>query len=244
MEPEIEQTTLVMEDTKPTPRPKSLVNLRLIAALDQAERYTFIAQRPEIAAALTAKELTPDFILDQQSDLAACRALLARFVQATTDRQVHTETERTERRQLVLLLQGVQTGAKRKWGRRAGERDKLKGYFVGTALKTMGFAELSEAAETILRQARLDTLPGVAPADLTALEAAMASWKATNQTQAQAQNAATTAHTAAEALAKGILDRRIETQLTADVAFPYDDPANAAIRKEFGLPKNGPFKSV
>ena len=55
------------------------------------------------------------------------------------------------------------------------------------------------------------------PAELTALEAAIVSWKAANE--AQAQNTATT-------------------------AFPYDDKANAAIRKEFSLPKNGPFSAV
>jgi hypothetical protein len=66
----------------------------------------------------------------------------------------------------------------------------------------------------------------VKPAELTALEAKIASWKAANEAQAQAQNTATTTHA------------------TADKAFPYDDKANTAIRREFGLPKNDPYSAV
>ena len=198
-----------------------MFNVRLIASLDQAERYATIAQRPEVATALTAKDLATDFVIDLLSDISACRGLLATFVQSTTNCQVHTETEAAQRRQLVVILQAIQSGAKRKWGRTPGERDKLKGYYVGTTLKPLSFAQLSEAADTILRQARLDALPGVKPADLTTLESAIAAWKATNEAQAKAQNAATTAHTAADTLAGSIVDRRIELQLTADTAFPY-----------------------
>ncbi|WP_395141401.1 hypothetical protein [Armatimonas sp.] len=185
-------------------------------------------QRASIAATLTENDVPTDFVVDLINEIATCRGLLATFVQATTDRQVHTESD----------------GAKRKWARKPGERDKLKGYFVGTNLKNRSAAELSEAAETILHQARLDTLPGVKPTDLTALNASLVAWKATNEAQAQAQNTATTSHSAADALSKSILDRRIEIQLAADKAFPYNDKANAAIRKEFGLPKNGPYSAT
>ena len=244
METEIESTTPGAQVSPKAPRAKSIVNVRLIAALDQAERYATIAQRPEVATALTAKDLATDFVVDLLSDISACRKLLATFVKATTDRQVHTETEAAQRMNLVVLLQGVQNGAKRKWGRKPGQRDKLKGYFVGTTLKPLSFAQLSEAADTILEQAKLEALPGVTGGDLTALEEAIAAWKATNEAQAQAQNMATTAHTAADTLAGSIVDRRIEIQLAADTAFPYSDKANAAIRKEFGLPKNGPYSAV
>lgn len=244
MSTEAETTATAAEATTRVPRQKSLVSTRLVAGLEQAERYATVAQRPDVAAALEQKDLTPAFVTDLADDVATCRGHLARFVQATTDRQVHTERERGLRLSLVVALQAVQSGAKRKWARTPGERDKLKGYFVGTTLKTLGFASLSEAADTILRQARLDSLPGVSAADLTGLESALTTWKATNEAQAQAQNTATVAHQAADALAKTILDRRLQLQLAADVAFPYDDKANAAIRKEFGLPKNGPFSTV
>lgn len=233
-----------MDAEKKTPRPKSLVNTRLVTALELAERHSTIAQRPEIAAALAKKELTGAFVTDLLRTLGTCRAHLAQFVQATTDRQVHTEHEKTLRLSLVLGLQAVQSAAKRKWARTSGERDKLKGYFVGTNLKTLGFAPLSEIADTILRQARLDNLPGIAATDLAHLESAIGDWKAANEAQAQTQNTATVAHQAAEALAKTILSRRIELQLAADLAFPYHDKTNTAIRKEFSLPKNGPFSAV
>ena len=215
-----------------------------MTTLDQAERYATIAHRPEVAAALAEKDLTAAFITDLSGNVATCRGHLATFVQATTDRQVHTEREKALRLSLIVALQAVQSGAKRKWARTASQRDKLKGYFVGTTLKTLGFASLSEAADTILRQARPDSLPGVSTADLTGLESAITTWKAANEAQAQAQNAATVAHQAAESLAKTILNRRIQLQLAADVAFPYSDKASAAIRKEFGLPKNGPLNIV
>lgn len=244
MSTEAATTTPEGEVSPKAPRVKNLVNVRLVASLDQAERYATVAQRPEVVTALAKRQLAARFTTDLLADIGRCRGFLATFVQSTTDRQVQTEAEKTQRTHLVLLLQGVQSGAKRLWARKAGERDKLKGYYVGTTLKTLSFAELSVAAETILRQAKLDTLPGVTPADLTALETTLQSWKAVNEAQAQAQNGATTAHAAADLLAKGILNQRIELQLVADQAFPYNDSAHTAIRKEFGLPKNGPFSTV
>jgi hypothetical protein len=244
MEEETEVVAPEEEITKKAPRRKSIVSVRLVEALNQTERYCTIAQRATVAPALTAREVPTDFVVDLLNDIAACRALLATFVQETTDRQVHTETERTKRARLVLALQGVQNGAKRKWGRKPGEKDKLKAYYVGVTLRNLSTAELAEAADTILQQARLTTLPDVSAAELTALDAAIVAWKAANEAQALAQTTASTAHTSADALAKSILDRRIELQLAADKAFPYDETTNASLRKEFGLPKNGPYSAL
>ena len=121
--PERENTVTVAETTTKAPRPKSLVSTRLVTTLDQAERYATIAHRPEVAAALAEKDLTAAFITDLSGNVATCRGYLATFVQATTDRQVHTEREKALRLSLIVALQAVQSGAKRKWARTASQRD-------------------------------------------------------------------------------------------------------------------------
>jgi hypothetical protein len=109
----------------------------------------------------------------------------------TADRQTATAQEKTLRLGLIGLLQGVQTAAKRKWARSATENTHLKAYYVGTTLKSLGFAALTEAADAILRQARTDALPAMTPQKLTALESALALWKAHDTAQSQAQSTAT-----------------------------------------------------
>lgn len=153
-------------------------------------------------------------------------------------------SEKERRLALIGLLQGVQTAAKRKWARSATEHSQLKAYYVGTTLKNLGFAGLAEAGDAILRQAQRDTLPGMTPEKLMALESALVTWKARNAAQSEAQNTATQAHTQTERLFREITTERIQLQLTADAAFPYGDKANGAIRTEFGLPKNGPYKTA
>ncbi len=228
---------------KPPRRPRGLVNALWVKGLDQAEQVAQVARRESVADALLVEELPAGFTDALLAKIEACRGQLARYLSATADKQSATASEKELRLALIGLLQGVQTAAKRKWARSATEHSQLKAYYVGTTLKSLGFAGLAEAADAILRQARLDTLPGMTPEKLTALESAIVAWKARNAAQSEAQNTATQAHAEAERLFGEITTERIQLQLTADAAFPYGDKANAAIRTEFGLPKNGPYKT-
>ncbi|WP_309719671.1 hypothetical protein [Armatimonas sp.] len=242
-------TETMIDDTetksaKPPRRPRGLVNALWVKGLDQAEQLTQVAQRESITPVLLAEELPVGFAAALLAKVGACRAQLALYLSATGDKQSATAREKELRLVLIGLLQGVQTAAKRKWARSATEHSQLKAYYVGITLKNLGFAGLAEAADAILRQARLDTLPGVSTEKLTALEVAMGAWKAKNAAQSEEQNAATRAHAETERLFKEITDERIQLQLTADAAFPYTDKANGAIRTEFDLPKNGPYKTA
>jgi hypothetical protein len=155
-----------------------------------------------------------------------------------------TAREKTERLALIGLLQGVQSAAKRVWARSPTERGQLKAYYVGTALKALSFAALAEAADAIVRQARIDNLPGVTPQRLAALEQAISVWKGHNAAQSQAQTTASIAQQDITRLIAEITTARIQLQLAADTAFPYTDKANGPIRTELGLPKNGPYQAV
>ena len=232
------------KSASPARRPRGLVNAQWAKGLDTAEQLVRVAQRESVAAALTSEEFPPALTAALGGKIEACRAQLAVYLSATTERQTETARENTLRLVLIGLLQGVQTAAKRKWARSATEQSHLKGYFVGVTLKTMGFAALSEAADAILRQARQDALPGITPEKLTALSDAIALWKGHDAAQSAAQNAATQAHTEAERLFGEITTERIQLQLAAEAAFPHTEKANAAIRVEFGLPKNGPCKAI
>ena len=243
-----EAATIVSEaatkKAKAPRKPRGLVNALWVAGLDQAEQLAQIAKRESVSAALLVEELPAGFADALLAKVGACRMQLATYLSATGDKQSATASETELRQALIGLLQGVQTAAKRKWARSATEHSHLKAYYVGTTLKSLGFAGLAEAADAILRQARLDTLPGVTPEKLTALESAIVAWKARNAAQSEAQNTATQAHREAERLFGEITDERIQLQLTADAAFAYADKANGAIRTEFDLPQNGPYKTV
>ncbi len=227
----------------PTRRPRGPVNALWVRGLDQAEQVGQVALRESIAPSLLAEELPVRFAAQLLQKVTTCREQLARHLSATADKQSATVSEKALRLALVGLLQGVQTAAKRKWARSATDRSHLRAYYVGTTLKTLGFASLAEAADAILRQAQSDTLPGVGAEKLSALALAIETWKEQNAAQSAAQNAATHAHGEAERLFGEITTERIQLQLAADNAFPYTDKAHGAIRTEFKLPKNGPYKT-
>ncbi len=227
----------------PTRRPRGPVNALWVRGLDQAEQISQVALRESIAPSLLAEELPPRFAAQLLQKVTTCREQLARHLSATADKQSATASEKTLRLSLIGLLQGVQTAAKRKWARSATEKSHLRAYYVGTTLKTLGFASLAEAADAILRQAQTDALPGVGAEKLAALALAIETWKAKNADQSESQNAAMRAHGETERLFGEITTERIQLQLAADAAFPYLDKANAAIRTEFKLPKNGPYKT-
>ena len=226
------------------PRRRGMVDARTVRSLDLAEQRAQVAKRPEIATPLAAEALPAGFADSLLAQTALCRAAIATHLSATADRTSATAQEKTVRLALIGLLQGVQSAAKRLWGRSATERGQLKAYYVGTALKALSFATLAEAADAIVRQARVDNLPGVTPERLAALEQALSVWKGHNAAQAQAQNTASVAQQEITRLVAEITTARVQLQLAADSAFPYTDKANGPIRTEFGLPKNGPYQAV
>jgi hypothetical protein len=227
----------------PPRRPRGPVNAHWVRGLDQAEQIGQVAVRASVAPSLVAEELPASFATKLLEKVVAGRQQLALYLGATADKQSATASEKILRLALIGLLQGVQAAAKRRWTRSATEKSHLKAYYVGTTLKALGFAGLAEAADAILRQAHTDALPGVGAERLSALESAIATWKAENAAQSASQNAATQAHNEAERLFGEITTARIQLQLAADAAFPYTDKASGAIRTEFGLPKNGPYQA-
>ena len=81
-----------------------------------------------------------------------------------------------------------------------------------------------------------DTLPGLKPAHKTALEAALADYKAIQTTQTSAQGDATGARGQLDTKIAEIADLRREIQYAADAVWPPEDPANAGTRGEFQIP--------
>lgn len=226
------------------PRPRGIVDARTVRGLDLAEQRAQVAKRPEVTAALADEALPPGFADSLLAQTALCRTAIATHLSANADRMSATAQEKTVRLALIGLLQGVQSAAKRQWGRSATERGQLKAYYVGTALKALSFAALAEAADAIVRQAHADNLPGVTPARLATLEQTISAWKGHNTTQSQAQNTASIAQQEITRLIAEITTARIQLQLAADSAFPYTDKANTPLRTEFGLPKNGPYQAI
>ncbi len=118
--------------------------------------------------------------------------------------------------------------------------EQLPNYYFGQKLNASR-ALLEQYSEAILTKLDTDTLPGITPAKVIALGDLREAWITDNQTQGDAQSDATDERTDLTALVKTVTDARITIQFAADAEYPYTNNANAAARKEFQLPANGPF---
>ena len=137
-----------------------------------------------------------------------------------------------------IAIQEVQAAAKQKYA--CTVPDQLPNYYVGQKLNASR-ALLEQYSEAILTQLATDTLPGITAAKVTALGDLRDAWITDNQTQGDAQSDATDERTDLTALVKTATDARITIQYADDAEYPYTTKANAAARKEFQLPANGPF---
>jgi hypothetical protein len=137
-------------------------------------------------------------------------------------------------------LRQIQAAASQKYRRDPNQSGRLADYHIGKSL-TRNRAQLAQAAEGILQQLEVDTLPGVTEADKALLRARRDAWNAADSAQAQHRAAALATREEARALLKSITDRRIELQYAAEAAYPRTRSESAPHRAEFALPANRPF---
>lgn len=238
-----------MADTPtPTPNPEPPKNKRKreqlnqaqLQALSKADQICLSALKPEYAGALNAREITGAFIGQLQADINAARLTGGNAVQTTTNKTEATSNETEAARNLVYALQEVQTAAKQKYART--DRDKMRDYFVGQRLDN-NRASLEQTSSMIIQKLDDDTLPGITAEKVTNLTALRQAYVQANSTQTGAQTNATLLRANLASAVQSINDRRITIQLAADAEWSYKNPANIAIRKEFGLPANQRFSA-
>lgn len=222
----------------PKKRPRGAVNKAFIQALDKAEQIALAAQKAAYATALLTRAITAEFVTTLLDDIKAARNEIANAVQNTTAKAGATLTGGVAQANLVHALQEVQAAARQKYY--TADPTKLGDYFVGDTLDE-NIPLLRQYTQSIIEKLATDTLPGITEAKVTALTTLLGDLNTALESQGTAQSGATTTRTDVEDDVKTINARRMTLQFAADAHWPWHDKHNAAVRKEFQLPKETVF---
>jgi len=241
-----------MPDPEPTPDPapapdsgippkkrsRGSVNKTHIQTLDKAEQVVLAAQKAAHATALATRDITAEFVTTLQNDIKAARNEIANAVQSTTTKEGATLTGGVAQTNLVHALQEVQAAARQKYF--IADPTKLGDFFIGENLDE-NIPLLRQYTQGIIEKLGTDTLPGITTAKVEALGTLLGALNAALASQETAQSGATTTRGTVEDQLKTITARRMTLQFAADAHWPWHDKHNAAVRKEFQLPKDTVF---
>jgi hypothetical protein len=240
----------------PTPEPKKNaargeINQSWLDEFTSAEAIvtaTKVAERPAI---LTDGGIDAAKIAALTKAIADARKLAGQAVQGTSDKEVITDEEAGLKKILLEKIQYIQKRARQKYD--ATEPGRLKDFGIGTARKIDDSRSLLEqfAANLLLKltgnptavpPVPAESLPGVTPAKIGELQAALDDYKNVQGDQTGAQGDATGWRKQCETAVADIATKRREIQFAADAEWPHTDPANAGIRGEFQLPPDRVMK--
>ena len=222
----------------PKKRSRGSVNKTHIQTLDKAEQVVLAAQKPAPATALATRDVTAEFVTALLNDIKVARNEIANAVQSTTTKTGATLTGGVAQGNLVHALQEVQAAARQKYF--TADPTKLADFFIGENLDE-NIPLLRQYSQGIIEKLGTDTLPGITTAKAEALGTLLGALNTALASQESAQSGATTTRTTVEDQLKSITARRMTIQFAADAHWPWHDKHNAAVRKEFQLPKDTVF---
>lgn len=222
----------------PKKRSRGTVNKAFIQALDKAEQVVLAAQKAAHATALATRDLTAEFVTALQNDIKTTRNEIANAVQSTTAKEGATLSGSVAQTNLVRALQEVQAAARQKYY--TADPTKLADFFIGENLDE-NIPLLRQYTQGIIEKLATDTLPGITAEKVTALGTLLGALNTALASQETAQSGATTTRGTVEDQLKSINARRMTIQFAADAHWPWHDKHNAAVRKEFQLPKETVF---
>jgi hypothetical protein len=247
-----------MADPTPTPEPtpvaktrkQGIVNKKQQTSLALAEQVSAAAAKAEYASTLeTGHEIAPAFIAQLAADCATARGGLGQIVDHAVAKHVATGGKTGTKQNLMRAIRQIQAAARQKYA--VSQPAVLQDYYIGQkidanqdTLEQVGTAILDKISPPEGSTTTADVLPGVTAGKIAALSSAVSAYTAAWSAQASAQSDKTKGHIALAALVKSIDDRRRIVQFAVDGEWPFDDAANAPIRREFGLPANRPFVAV
>ena len=213
-------------------RNPALPNQAYLDELLKAENICLKAQKADYAPLLAERDITAALTAATLVKIQQARALTAHATDMTTDKFGMTDHERETRTALMKCLKEIQKAAKQKF-RTVPAR--LADYYIGERID-QNRARLEQLGEQMITKAAADVLPGIKPAKITAANAALADYKASQGGQSDAQSGATGSRGSLKMMMSEITNTRITIQLAADAEWPHDHPANAGVRGEFQLP--------
>jgi len=235
-----------MPDPQPSPAPgptpkrnRSDINQEWIQELTDSQQIAAAALKPIYAPALADGEIDGAKVSAFADDIKAAQKLASDAKLQTTSKENVTGDESDLMDALIAAIQEVQKRAKQKY--EASNPGVLKDYGIGKKWYNSR-AVLEQTATDVLTKLASDTLPGITPEKITALEKAAKDYKDVQTAQTGGQSGATTDRALLEKAVTDIAARRRQIQFAADASWPHTDKANAGIRAEFKLPADRPMK--
>ena len=229
----------------PTPPPgkpkrqRSPINQALIDELDQAEQLAATTEKAAYTDQMTDEGIDAAFLANLRTQIGIADTLLATATGNTTDKKITTRQEESLKTDLLDKIQGIQKRVKRKY-KETNDPMREK-YFIGERIGS-NRPLLERSTHAILAALATDALPGLKPAEVTALDTALTAYTNVQPTQTGGQSDATTNRALLEAKVKEVADLRRELQYAADTVWPARNRANAGIRVEFKIPPNKALK--
>ena len=232
--------------TAAQPKPRGYFNKAQLEDIATAEDILPPASDPGRAAALAGKDITAAYIAGLAEAVAQARLKTSATGQDADQGMAATLNAGDAERQLLTILQSVQSAAKQKHRMLAEDDDdstnfSTDGYLIGQRLNA-NRALLLQNATALQGKAGSDALPGFGtPASLTAIADAIAAYKTATADQAEADREAGEDRIARDKLIRKINARRIAIQHAADSLWPYVEEDNGPIRVLFHLPRSRPL---
>ena len=199
------------------------------------------AAKPGVTPLLVEREWVAADQTALGDSLSRCGAFVQQLKEVRTGKKTRTKDEQKARALLLVALDPVIKGSRRKYADGSAER---RAYGIGARLSSAGTPTLYDAAVYGFGQlqpgaggtAAKDTLKGVLPSEIATLGTLATDYKNADWLQGDAQREA------AKTLAKLRLEiestlspLRRDLQGAADQAYTHRNPVNAAQRKAFGL---------
>ncbi len=244
--PDTPATPTTPEPTAPGTTPLPL-NEAQLASLTKTEEICRIALKSDYLAALITLE-EGEVASDDHVTEAGIKAVLLLCDQArgkasaavgATGGKVHTTLEEAKAKAALLTeLHFCQARARQKHFSK--NPAVLADYGIGHHLDDSR-ALLEGWAQTIYDLTETDILPKVTPAKRAVLKAALDSYKDAQTEQTGTIGIASGARLTRDTLVNKATAGRLWLQFAADAEWPYADPANTPIRREFQLPATRAF---
>ena len=219
-------------------RSPSTLNQRQVRLAERARQVCRSAVKPDRASTLESKGIANNFPVALEAKLKTLLQKSASAVDHTVDKESATLTEGHAKLILLGDLRDLQGAAKQSFEK--SNPLKLKEYLVGERIE-QSRATLEESAGIIIAKADADRPAGV---DTSSILKSQGDLSVYNQEQTKQESEQSSAHgmrTQRDALLAQIMADCRAIQIAADRAWPFQNKANAGIRREFLLPTRRPF---
>ena len=221
----------------PTKRVQGPFDKKTVAALTEAQEVAANAALAPYADVLATKyEITAAFVAQLASDIAQCQGLFGGARLANLSGQSSTASKDEAEDQIIEAIDEFRTGARLT----LKTRGDLEAFGVGVDLERNQDV-LVQLAQSILDNPVSPTLRGIGAEKMTALQTALANWKAASQSQSAGQASGQGTRADAETLFDSIEERAREIKLAIDGKFGFKKPSSVEARKLFHLPINRPY---